>query len=575
MSNVLEESEDASETNEDENLVEDAVEEELENTATVGDADGSGDEATSEIKLDEDLLNTWDSVFSACCQRQWDVLEQFLSDEDISIDDKKKIIHFRYCGFLEVVIGKGAPLTIIKALVDIEGVDMAIPTISDKDTCSWLHAAVMHKGTPLEVIQFYVDIGGKELVLMQSDYHYRRTAMHIAVGINGTQEIIELFLKVGGLELLDITDNGGFQVIDYCGKAEKEVIVNCLRSMEMNSNPSVHQYLERFESSRITPKEMENWIYKGQLEHLRDYLSDDKISKREKIKCLKYKESSLGRNLLHLCCFHCCPVDITRFILDLMDGNYPFYLDDLGNTCLHLACSKHTDVDTKRRYEVVLFLIDHIGSCLLHQVNNVGETVLFKLITYNSTENIDLDLVKMMINIGGKDLVLVQDNMQCSVLHHISIGLLVGEELDKELFVYLVSKGGSKLRKLTDEYGKKAEDYWTDDLKDYIQLSTRELPSLSDDIQCPICFDAMTDVLMITRCFHRFCRKCITKSYLLNGHNCPICRIEFSIEELRHDPLLTRFANVEKREKESKDVLQEEVQSLRKKLKMDSEPKQS
>lgn len=571
-SNVLEEGQDVSETNEDENPVGDDVEEELENTAA-GVTDRADDGATREVKLDGNLLSKWSKVFSACWKQQWDELEQFLLDEDISKDDKKKILNFKNIGFRRVVIGNGAPLSIIKALIDVFGADMVIPTISGRDGCSWLHESLKHKGTPLEVIQFYVDIGGKELLLMQSKNHFGRTALHIAVGIHGRQDIIEHFLRVGGLELLDITDKGGFQVIDYCGKAEKEVIMNCLRSMEMN--PSVRTHLERFESSTITPKEIENWICKGQLEHLRDYLSNDKISKREKINCLKYKESSRGRNLLHLCCFHCYPVDITRLILDLMDGDYPFYLDDHGNTCLHLACSKQTDVDTKRRYEVVQFLIDHIGSCLLHQVNNGGETVLFTLITYNSKENIDLDLIKMMINIGGKDLLLVQDSMQCSALHHISMGLLAGKEPEKEIFVYLVSKGGSKLRELTDDTGKKAEDYWTDDLKEYIQLSTSELPSLSDDIQCPICFEAMTDVLLITRCFHRFCRKCITESYLLNGHNCPICRMDFSFEDLRHDPLLTRLVEVATREKDAKDLLQEEVQPLRKKLKMDSEPKQS
>ncbi|GFH46374.1 hypothetical protein CTEN210_02848 [Chaetoceros tenuissimus] len=570
-SNVLREGEDASESNEDVNPVEDAVEGELENTAT-GVANGAEDEEESEIKLDENRLKTWNNLISACYDQQWDVFEQFLSDENTSIDDKREILHFKHNSCRNIPIDRGGPLTVIKALVDIEGVDVAIPTISNKDECSWLHQALRHKGTPIEVIQFYVDIGGKKLLLMQSDYHFGRSALHIAVSVYKTQEVIDILLRVGGLEILDITDYGGFQVIDYCDKAERELIINSLRSMQSNSNPSMHKYLEQFEASTITPKEVENWIHKGQLDHLRDYLSNDKISEREKRRCFNYKEPLEGRNLLHLYCSHCYPVDITRLILELMDEDYAFHLDGRGNTYLHLACKG--DFDTQNRREVVKFLIDHIGVELIHEVNCDNETALHELICC-PTVKFDRDLIKMMTNLGGEDLLYVQNCMGFSVLHYLSMYELAEEEPDRELLIYFISKGGTKLCDLTDYSGKKAEDYWTDDIKDYIQLSTGDLPSLSDDTQCPICFNAMTDVLMITRCFHRFCRKCITECYHQNGNNCPICRIDFSIKDLRHDPLLTRLVEVAKREKDAKDLLQEEVQPLRKKLKMDSEPKQS
>lgn len=246
-----------------------------------------------------------------------------------------------------------------------------------------------------------------------------------------------------------------------------------------------------------------------------------------------------------------------------MNEDYAFRLDDGRNTCLHLAC-KNRDVDTKRRYEVVESIIDHVGPCLLHEVNISDETALHTLLVYNPKENIDLGFIKMMTNAGGEDLLLVQDCWERSVLHYVSMYELAEEEPDKELLLYLVSKVGSKLRELKDHEGKKAEDYWTDDIKDYIQLSTGDLPSLSDDTQCSICFNAMTDVLMITRCFHRFCRKCITECYHQNVNNCPICRIDVSIKDLRHDPLLTRLVEVAKREKDAKDLLQEEVQPLQK-----------
>lgn len=149
-------------------------------------------------------------------------------------------------------------------------------------------------------------------------------------------------------------------------------------------------------------------------------------------------------------------------------------------------------------------MIDKAGTDLIHVVNGHNETALHKLISSYCLGVMNLDLIKMMIESGDDDLLLVQDSTQCSVLHYISMYALVEQEPNKELLLYLVSKGGRKLRELTDHNGKKAEDYWTDDVKEYINLSTNTLPSLSDDIQCPICFDTMFDVAIITRCCHVF-----------------------------------------------------------------------
>ena len=64
---------------------------------------------------------------------------------------------------------------------------------------------------------------------------------------------------------------------------------------------------------------------------------------------------------------------------------------------------------------------------------------------------------------------------------------------------------------------------------------------MSDDLQCPICFEIMNDVHIISRCCHRFCKKCITDAFNRNGKNCPVCRAEYAIGEVRKDPLLCKF----------------------------------
>lgn len=86
----------------------------------------------------------------------------------------------------------------------------------------------MQEKTPFEVIKFYVGVGGKKLLKMKSNFYNGGTALHFAIGAFAKQKIIELLLTVGGLELLDITDGGGFRIIDYCDTAEREAIINSL-----------------------------------------------------------------------------------------------------------------------------------------------------------------------------------------------------------------------------------------------------------------------------------------------------------------------------------------------------------
>ncbi|GFH46346.1 hypothetical protein CTEN210_02820 [Chaetoceros tenuissimus] len=397
---------------------------------------------------------------------------------------------------------------------------------------------------------------------MKSNFYGGGTALHVAVGSFAKQEIIELLLRVGGLELFDITDGGGFRVLDYCDAPEREVIVNSLVSIEKNSKlcerdlvASLEQR-KRFSSSAITPREVENWIHQGQLDLFRDHFNNTNVSKAEKIRCLNYRDVLNGRNLLHTYSSYCYPVDIGSCVVNLMDEDYLFYPDDEGNTCLHLACTPN--IDQRKQLKIAKFLIDNAGTDLIHVVNGHNETALHKLISSYCLGVMNLDLIKMMIESGDDDLLLVQNSTQCSVLHYISM-----YALGEELLVYLVSKGGRKLRELTDHNGKKAEDYWTDDVKEYINLSTNTLPSLSDDIQCPICFDTMFDVTIITRRCHRFCGKCISESYHRSGNNCPVCRMEFSVQDLKKDPLLSSFANAIQEEKDAKNLLEEEVKALR------------
>lgn len=228
----------------------------------------------------------------------------------------------------------------------------------------------MLEETPLEVIKYYVNLGGKTSLKIKSDFYCGGTALHIAVGGFGKQEIIELLLKEGGLELLDITDGGGFRVLDYCDAPERETIVNCLVSIEKSSKITVQdlvaslEHRKRFSSSAITPREVENWIHQGRVHLFRDYLNSTDVSEREKTRYLNYRNTLNGKTLLHIYSSYCHPVDIVTRIVTLMGEDCLFSPDGDGNTCLHLACD--SDIDMGKQNEFVKFLIDNTGDDLIH-----------------------------------------------------------------------------------------------------------------------------------------------------------------------------------------------------------------
>ena len=91
-----------------------------------------------------------------------------------------------------------------------------------KGRCTWLHTALMCSNTTFEVVKLLVDIGGKELVNMQSNRpaDRERTALHIHLGVSlieskpveVNRKIIELLVRVGGVELLDTEDEDRYRI---------------------------------------------------------------------------------------------------------------------------------------------------------------------------------------------------------------------------------------------------------------------------------------------------------------------------------------------------------------------------
>jgi hypothetical protein len=243
-----------------------------------------------------------------------------------------------------------------------------------------------------------------------------------------------------------------------------------------------------------------------------------------------------------------------------MGNDFLFLKDDWGNNCLHSACGYisyddeddddvPTYVDVEGHRDFVAFLLSRGGWKLLLEANDEGDTALYNVMMCKLT---NLECVKVVVKTGGDDLLAHQGELGSTILHYASWR----NQPDREVIKYLVTVGGPRLTEIKNSSGRRAEDYWSDELKEYIAFATKRLPALSDDLQCPICFDTLFNVHVISKCCHRFCKSCITQSYEKRGNTCPVCRTEFSIGDVKKDPFLGKLAMTVKEERDAKEVLQ-------------------
>ena len=178
------------------------------------------------------------------------------------------------------------------------------------------------------------------------------------------------------------------------------------------------------------------------------------------------------------------PPGIAQRILDLMGTEILFDTNEIGSTCLHDACEPFERIDLESLREEQCALIDYLISCggkkLLFQSNNYGDTVLHKLLELMYLEKPNIDAIKFISQIGGKDLLRIQNDRGNTALHLASN--LDEQDQDKEIISLLLHYGGPTLRDITDNGGSKAEEYWSEEVEEYINLSIRALPALSRGI---------------------------------------------------------------------------------------------
>ncbi|GFH46353.1 hypothetical protein CTEN210_02827 [Chaetoceros tenuissimus] len=521
------------------------------------------------------------TLHKACYAYDWKQIKDFFSDKSISNQVKRTILQNKNVEICKFAIGFGAPLHIIKNMIELMDPKSAHFLTSGDSDCSWLHFALRFSHISggfyisFDAIELLVSSGGKRLVNMQSNCKSdrKRTPLQVYLHRGSCPKIINLLLEVGGLELLEIEDEDGYSVRDFSNKPQRKIIVDYLKTLK--ECPRVQKHIEAFKDTAVvTPKDFFDWNMCAEFDQVRTYLDSEKVSTEAKMKCINFDCGIYGRPFHSFCKNH-GPIDIAKKFFDIVGKDLLFLKDTGGNNCLHLACENYlyddedgdneapieSDIDTYCKF--VAFLLSRGGSKLLLEANNEKIPALYNVMMCKLT---NLECVKLVVQAGGDKLLAFQDTSFLwrvggnTILHYASEGV----DPDREVIKYLVSVGGTRLTEIENDNYAKAEDEWSDELKEYIAFTTKTLPALSDDLQCPICFDTLFDVHVISKCCHRFCKKCITQSYEKRGNNCPVCRAEYSIRDVKRDPLLGKLALAVKEEKDKNELFQTQLSESQK-----------
>ncbi|GFH56890.1 zinc-binding protein A33-like [Chaetoceros tenuissimus] len=524
-------------------------------------------------------------LHEALIDKNWNHVEQFLADETLSKAEKKVIIGKEICS----AILYGLPLHLMKGLIEtitFESVDELVH--AELAGYTLLQVALMKSADPrwftsysplsFEVIELLISIGGKDLVnLPATDKHRNRTSLHMYLGMGGyCSKTINLLLKVGGLDLLDMKDIEGHSFVEFSNKMQRKIIIDHLGKLD--PSPRVQNYIESLTNVGVTPQEFFNWIRRSHFGNIRKYLHDIKESREAKIKCITFfsVENALPFQLF---CKRHGPIDIAEKIVDIAGDGILRLKDGEGNNCLHCACdpiqesgelidvNELDEADFKEHRILVEFLLTRGGWKLLLETNNEKQPALHNFMWCNRT---NLECIKFAVETGGEELLQYRDDDYeersggNTLLHYFSYR----DDPDREVILYLVSKAGPEILEIENNDESTPDFLWSKELREYIttKVLTGNLPALSDDLQCPICFDTLFDVHIISKCCHRFCKRCITQSYEKRGNSCPICRIEFSIGDVKKDPLLGKLAIAIKEEHDAKEMLQAQLSDSKKEI---------
>ena len=294
---------------------------------------------------------------------------------------------------------------------------------SDGLTC--LHQACSY-GAPANIAKSLIGIGGKELVVVKSSKWKNETALHSAFYGSASYNVIKMMVDVGGNDLVMMKNRDGNTALHcLCDYIENhtDVAKKVKLLLEVGDGNIL---LSTKNNAGNTPFQ----------------IAVDRPISRASARIeghLTYSIPNMNYNKLHNWCDEQNWTAMREFLSsDASDGHkkrHVMYHNIFNWTCLHQACFYDAPDD------LVKSLIDIGGKKLVMKSNHGNNTALHWAFLNDASYN----AIKMMVDVGGKDLVMMKNSHGNTAMHQLCDKLKMQHSFADKLELLLEVGGGNVL----------------------------------------------------------------------------------------------------------------------------------
>lgn len=209
-----------------------------------------------------------------------------------------------------------------------------------------------------------------------------------------------------------------------CHDEKQDEAQACLNINELKQKSEILTHANTDVLTIDSPDYLYNLCSERKWNDTREHLKRSDLSNNLKKEQIQWKDEN-GSTALHMACFNKPPVDIIQSMITIAGNEIVLITDNFNVTALHEACLKKVAVDVAKllievgRKELVMTKSKK-GKCRISNGQSssiaINSTALH-LVCENG--EIEFDTIRDMVEVGRKDLVLVQNFDRKTALHQV------------------------------------------------------------------------------------------------------------------------------------------------------------
>jgi ankyrin repeat protein len=266
------------------------------------------------------------------------------------------------------------------------------------------------RGAPDDIIKAMIDIGGKDLVMMKDNDNW--TVLHSACIGGASYNIIKMLIEVDGKDLVMAKNKYGNTALHYL----------CMTIMRHDDAVDKIKLILQVGDSNLLLS-AKNTDGDTPLTIATDKGAPDDVMKA----MIDIMSSS---NLFNLCGYRKWP-EVRKYLCsDAAEEEKKsniMYRNHNGWTCLYAACNHRAPDD------IIKAMIDLGGKELVMPIDNVDKTALHRACINGAS----YDIIKILIDVGGRDLVMAKDKKGNTALHWLCLFINPHTKVAKKIRLFL------------------------------------------------------------------------------------------------------------------------------------------